>query len=198
MTIVHFYREYSLANHFTHEINADISTKFAGIWYSLQIDYLPICYFKLLTFIHMLFLSLSLCPKSIPIISQNRFLEKQGELQDLAKGGTLFHIRSKLTPIFLFLFNDILILASKKRSVFTFPYLDLDIKFCCEFQPLFSSPPALKSMWWLTMHTARWSRWRSSMGLLQVQALTTASAWSCWKTTRVASASVFWKRQPSE
>ncbi|KAJ8416657.1 hypothetical protein AAFF_G00325350 [Aldrovandia affinis] len=54
--------------------------------------------------------------KAVPIISQNRFLEKQGELQEMAKGGTLFNIRSKFTPIFLFLFNDLLVLASKKSS----------------------------------------------------------------------------------
>ncbi|KAG9346353.1 hypothetical protein JZ751_006664 [Albula glossodonta] len=54
--------------------------------------------------------------KAIPIISQNRFLEKQGELQEMAKGGTLFNIRSKSTPIFLFLFNDLLVLASKKSA----------------------------------------------------------------------------------
>ncbi|KAG7464652.1 hypothetical protein MATL_G00167820 [Megalops atlanticus] len=54
--------------------------------------------------------------KALPIISQNRFLEKQGELQEMAKSGTLFNIRPKFTPILLFLFNDLLVLASKKRS----------------------------------------------------------------------------------
>ncbi|XP_036404342.1 rho guanine nucleotide exchange factor 15 [Megalops cyprinoides] len=54
--------------------------------------------------------------KALPIISQNRFLEKQGELQEMAKSGTLFNIRPKFTPIFLFLFNDLLVLASKKSA----------------------------------------------------------------------------------
>ncbi|KAJ8338205.1 hypothetical protein SKAU_G00371710 [Synaphobranchus kaupii] len=54
--------------------------------------------------------------KAIPIISKNRFLEKRGELQEMAKGASLFSIRSKFTPIFLFLFNDLLILTSKKSS----------------------------------------------------------------------------------
>ncbi|XP_027021114.2 rho guanine nucleotide exchange factor 15 isoform X2 [Tachysurus fulvidraco] len=54
--------------------------------------------------------------KAVPIISQNRFLEKRGELQEMAKGGTLFHLKSKLTPVYLFLFNDLLVLATKKGS----------------------------------------------------------------------------------
>ncbi|XP_062372940.1 rho guanine nucleotide exchange factor 15 [Sardina pilchardus] len=54
--------------------------------------------------------------KAVPIISQTRFLEKRGELQDVAKGGTLFTLRSKCTPVFLFLFNDLLVIASRKSS----------------------------------------------------------------------------------
>ncbi|KAJ8254797.1 hypothetical protein GJAV_G00197450 [Gymnothorax javanicus] len=54
--------------------------------------------------------------KAIPIISQTRFLEKRGEFQEMAKGATLFGIRPKFTPVFLFLFNDLLILSSKKSS----------------------------------------------------------------------------------
>ncbi|XP_048883663.1 rho guanine nucleotide exchange factor 15 [Brienomyrus brachyistius] len=54
--------------------------------------------------------------KAIPIISQNRFLEKSGELQEMAKGNTLFSLRPKFTPISLFLFNDLLIIANKKSS----------------------------------------------------------------------------------
>ncbi|KAF7705637.1 rho guanine nucleotide exchange factor 15 isoform X1 [Silurus meridionalis] len=54
--------------------------------------------------------------KAVPVISQNRFLEKRGELQEMAKSGTLFNIKPKLTPVYLFLFNDLLILATKKSS----------------------------------------------------------------------------------
>ncbi|KAG7324811.1 hypothetical protein KOW79_011127 [Hemibagrus wyckioides] len=54
--------------------------------------------------------------KAVPIISQTRFLEKRGELQEMAKGGTLFNFKPKLTPVFLFLFNDLLVLANKKGS----------------------------------------------------------------------------------
>ncbi|KAB5555834.1 hypothetical protein PHYPO_G00038700 [Pangasianodon hypophthalmus] len=54
--------------------------------------------------------------KAVPIISQTRFLEKRGELQEMAKGGTLFNIKPKFTPVYLFLFNDLLVLASKKGS----------------------------------------------------------------------------------
>ncbi|XP_056156288.1 rho guanine nucleotide exchange factor 15 isoform X2 [Lampris incognitus] len=54
--------------------------------------------------------------KAIPIISQTRYLEKKGELQEMSKGGTLFNIRAKFVPIYLFLFNDLLIIASKKGA----------------------------------------------------------------------------------
>ncbi|XP_071316139.1 ephexin-1 [Trachinotus anak] len=54
--------------------------------------------------------------KAIPIISQTRFLEKKGELQEMSKGGTLFNMRAKFTPVYLFLFNDLLIIAAKKGA----------------------------------------------------------------------------------
>lgn len=58
---------------------------------------------------------LCFCPRqNIPIISQNRFLEKKGELQEMSKGGTLFNMRAKFTPVHLFLFNDLLVIAAKK------------------------------------------------------------------------------------
>lgn len=52
--------------------------------------------------------------QAIPIISQTRFLEKKGELQEMSKGGTLFNMRAKFTPVYFFLFNDLLIIAAKK------------------------------------------------------------------------------------
>nr|XP_046184365.1 rho guanine nucleotide exchange factor 15 [Oncorhynchus gorbuscha] len=54
--------------------------------------------------------------KAIPIISQTRFLEKRGEVQEMAKGGNIFNLRPKFTPVYLFLFNDLLIIATKKGS----------------------------------------------------------------------------------
>ncbi|KAK5875858.1 hypothetical protein CesoFtcFv8_026896 [Champsocephalus esox] len=54
--------------------------------------------------------------KAVPIISQTRHLEKKGELQEMSKGATLFHMRPKFTPIYLFLFNDLLIIAAKKGT----------------------------------------------------------------------------------
>ncbi|XP_030631892.1 rho guanine nucleotide exchange factor 15 [Chanos chanos] len=54
--------------------------------------------------------------RAIPIITQKRFLEKRGELQEVAKGGTIFNLRPKLTPVFLFLFNDLLVIANKKSA----------------------------------------------------------------------------------
>lgn len=54
--------------------------------------------------------------KAIPIISQTRYLEKKGELQEMSKGGTLFNMRAKFTPVYLFLFNDLLVIAAKKGA----------------------------------------------------------------------------------
>ncbi|KAI3376398.1 hypothetical protein L3Q82_016879 [Scortum barcoo] len=54
--------------------------------------------------------------KAIPIISQTRYLEKKGELQELSRGATLFNMRAKFTPVYLFLFNDLLIIAAKKGA----------------------------------------------------------------------------------
>lgn len=64
-------------------------------------------------------ISLAICVscflQAIPIVSKTRCLEKQGELQVLCKRGSLFSIRSKCTPVYMFLFNDLLILTTKKR-----------------------------------------------------------------------------------
>ncbi|KAJ7996166.1 hypothetical protein DPEC_G00234240 [Dallia pectoralis] len=54
--------------------------------------------------------------KAVPIISKSRFLEKRGELHELSKGVSLFSIRLKLTSIYLFLFNDLLVITYKKSS----------------------------------------------------------------------------------
>ncbi|KAM4687241.1 rho guanine nucleotide exchange factor 15-like, partial [Rhinophrynus dorsalis] len=44
--------------------------------------------------------------KAVPIISQNRFLEKQGELSEVLQKGSLFGIKpTKLTPVYFFLFK---------------------------------------------------------------------------------------------
>uniref|UniRef100_A0A3Q0S8T3 Rho guanine nucleotide exchange factor 15b n=1 Tax=Amphilophus citrinellus TaxID=61819 RepID=A0A3Q0S8T3_AMPCI len=49
--------------------------------------------------------------KAIPIISQTRFLEKKGELQEMSRGGTLFNMRAKFNPVYFFLFNDLLVIT---------------------------------------------------------------------------------------
>lgn len=54
--------------------------------------------------------------KAIPIISQTRYLEKKGELQEMSKGGTLFNMRARFTPVNFFLFNDLLVIAAKKGA----------------------------------------------------------------------------------
>ncbi|XP_030648759.1 ephexin-1 [Chanos chanos] len=52
--------------------------------------------------------------KAVPIVSKTRHLEKQGELQLMYKGSSLFNIGLKFTPVYLFLFNNLLILTNKK------------------------------------------------------------------------------------
>ncbi|XP_026875857.2 ephexin-1 isoform X2 [Electrophorus electricus] len=52
--------------------------------------------------------------KAIPLVSKTRCLEKQGELQELSKAGSLFGFRFRFTPIYIFLFNDLLILTARK------------------------------------------------------------------------------------
>ncbi|XP_016387831.1 rho guanine nucleotide exchange factor 15-like isoform X1 [Sinocyclocheilus rhinocerous] len=54
--------------------------------------------------------------KAVPIVSQTRYLEKRGELQEVNRGGTFLTLRPKFSPIYLFLFSDLLIIASKKSS----------------------------------------------------------------------------------
>ena len=47
-------------------------------------------------------------------MSKTRWLEKQGELQEFSKVGSLFG-RFRFTPVYIFLFNDLLILTARKR-----------------------------------------------------------------------------------
>ncbi|KAM9335568.1 uncharacterized protein arhgef15b [Symphorus nematophorus] len=73
--------------------------------------------------------------KAIPIISQTRYLEKKGELQEMSKGGTLFNMRAKFTPVYLFLFNDLLVIASKKGAE-RFVVLDHAHRSLVQVQPI--------------------------------------------------------------
>lgn len=73
--------------------------------------------------------------KAIPIISQTRYLEKKGELQEMSKGGTLFNMRAKFTPVYLFLFNDLLIIATKKGAE-RFVVLDHAHRSLVQVQPI--------------------------------------------------------------
>ncbi|KAE8620661.1 hypothetical protein XENTR_v10010410 [Xenopus tropicalis] len=55
--------------------------------------------------------------KAVPIVSQNRFLEKQGELSEVLQKGSLFGIKpTKFSPVYFFLFNDFLLITQKKSS----------------------------------------------------------------------------------
>ncbi|XP_044040526.1 rho guanine nucleotide exchange factor 15 [Siniperca chuatsi] len=73
--------------------------------------------------------------KAIPIISQTRFLEKKGELQEMSKGGTLFNMRAKFIPVYFFLFNDLLIITAKKGAE-RFVVLDHAHRSLVQVQPI--------------------------------------------------------------
>ncbi|MGH0184066.1 UNVERIFIED_CONTAM: hypothetical protein FKN15_013884 [Acipenser sinensis] len=53
---------------------------------------------------------------ALPLISQTRYLEKRGELLEVVRGGTLFSSRPRFSPIYLFLFNDLLLITNKKSG----------------------------------------------------------------------------------
>ncbi|TTV42330.1 Ephexin-1 [Bagarius yarrelli] len=63
--------------------------------------------------------------KAIPLVSRTRCLEKQGELQELIKGGSMFSFRFRFNPVYIFLFNDIIILT-RRSSVNADRYLVVD------------------------------------------------------------------------
>ncbi|XP_011604978.2 rho guanine nucleotide exchange factor 15 [Takifugu rubripes] len=73
--------------------------------------------------------------RAIPIISQTRYLEKKGELQEMAKGATIFNMRVKFNPVYLFLFNDLLIITAKKGAD-RFVVLDHAHRSLVQVQPL--------------------------------------------------------------
>ncbi|XP_077171915.1 rho guanine nucleotide exchange factor 15 isoform X2 [Paroedura picta] len=54
--------------------------------------------------------------KAVPIISQSRQLLKQGELLEVVHRGTIFGNKPKLVPLYLFLFNDLLLITQRKSS----------------------------------------------------------------------------------
>ncbi|CAI5791221.1 rho guanine nucleotide exchange factor 15 [Podarcis lilfordi] len=54
--------------------------------------------------------------KAVPIISQSRQLLKQGELLEVVHRGTIFGTKPKLVPIYLYLFNDLLLITQRKSS----------------------------------------------------------------------------------
>ncbi|GCB84074.1 hypothetical protein scyTo_0024625, partial [Scyliorhinus torazame] len=53
---------------------------------------------------------------AIPIISQQRHLEKQGEVSEIVFRGNRFGMKPKVTPLFLFLFNDLLLVTTRKSG----------------------------------------------------------------------------------
>ncbi|XP_051531089.1 rho guanine nucleotide exchange factor 15-like isoform X2 [Myxocyprinus asiaticus] len=90
--------------------------------------------------------------KALPIISQTRYLEKRGELQEINRGGTFLNIRPRFTPVYLFLFNDLLVIASKKSSE-RYVVLDHAHRSLIQVQPLGedTSVPSLENCFCLTL-----------------------------------------------
>lgn len=54
--------------------------------------------------------------KAIPIISKLRHLEKRGELSEVVQRGNRFGVKPKVTLLYLFLFNDLLLVTVKKSG----------------------------------------------------------------------------------
>ncbi|XP_015196278.2 rho guanine nucleotide exchange factor 15 isoform X1 [Lepisosteus oculatus] len=89
--------------------------------------------------------------KALPIISQNRFLEKRGDLQEMSRGGTLFSLRPKFTPIHLFLFNDLFLIT--KRSSDRYVVIDHAHRSLVQVQPIdeMSSAQGIDNCFCLTL-----------------------------------------------
>ncbi|XP_072541032.1 rho guanine nucleotide exchange factor 15 [Salminus brasiliensis] len=90
--------------------------------------------------------------KAIPLVSKTRWLEKQGELQELVKGGSLFGMRFRFTPIYIFLFNDLVILTSRKSvTPERFVVLDHGHRSLVQVQPIEVSGPQPDHAFCLTL-----------------------------------------------
>uniref|UniRef100_A0A8C6XP49 Rho guanine nucleotide exchange factor 15 n=1 Tax=Naja naja TaxID=35670 RepID=A0A8C6XP49_NAJNA len=70
--------------------------------------------------------------KAIPIISQTRQLLKQGELLEVVHRGTIFGNKPKLIPIYLFLFNDLLLVTQQRFVVLDYAHRSLVQAQSCE------------------------------------------------------------------
>ncbi|XP_073684418.1 rho guanine nucleotide exchange factor 19 [Garra rufa] len=90
--------------------------------------------------------------KAVPIISQTRYLEKRGELQEVNRGGTFLNLRPKFSPVYLFLFNDLLVIASKKSSE-RYVVLDHAHRSLVQVQPYgeYTAVPSLENCFCLTL-----------------------------------------------
>ncbi|XP_066514623.1 ephexin-1 [Hoplias malabaricus] len=90
--------------------------------------------------------------KAIPVVCKNRTLEKQGELHELSKGGSLFGFRFRFTPVYIFLFNDLLILTTRKSSnPERFVVLDHAHRSLVQVRPGEASGTQLENMFSLTL-----------------------------------------------
>ncbi|KAK7134663.1 hypothetical protein R3I93_017943 [Phoxinus phoxinus] len=90
--------------------------------------------------------------KALPIISQTRYLEKRGEVQEINRGGTFLNLRPKFSLVYLFLFNDLLVIASKKSSE-RYVVLDHAHRSLVQVQPFREDPavPSLEQCFCLTL-----------------------------------------------
>ncbi|XP_067390592.1 rho guanine nucleotide exchange factor 15-like isoform X1 [Emydura macquarii macquarii] len=78
--------------------------------------------------------------KAVPLISQGRRLEKQGELAEVLPRGSLFGTRPRTAPLSLFLFSDLLLLAQRK-SAERFVVLDYGHRSLVSVQGVGDPPP---------------------------------------------------------
>ncbi|KAJ6652354.1 hypothetical protein lerEdw1_011584 [Lerista edwardsae] len=90
--------------------------------------------------------------KAVPIISQSRQLLKQGELLEVIHRGTIFGTKPKLVPIYLFLFNDLLLITQRKSSE-RFVVLDYAHRSLVQSQGCGESPasPNAENSFYLTL-----------------------------------------------
>ncbi|KPP77062.1 hypothetical protein Z043_103547, partial [Scleropages formosus] len=89
--------------------------------------------------------------RAVAVISQNRYLEKRGELQDLARGSAMFTFRSKNTNIYLLLFNDLLILTTKSNSPDRYVVIDHAYRSLVQVQSVAKESQVLKKCFFLIM-----------------------------------------------
>lgn len=90
--------------------------------------------------------------KAVPIISQSRRLEKQGQLAEVQPRGSLFGTKARTVPIYLFLFTDLL-LVTQRKSAERYVVLDYGHRSLVSVQGVEHPPPVpgLAQAFYLTL-----------------------------------------------